>query len=175
VSKKKTKTKAMSAPAAQSRDEAQRMVAEIGEISRELARQEADLGDALAKVKADAEAKALPLKTRQIDLHEAVQKWAEANRAELTRDGRTKTVELTTGKVSWRNRPDSVGLRGVEAIIEHLKTKLEGRFLRTKYEVDKDAMLGAKDDARKVPGVTIKSAGEEFIVEPFDALLAEVA
>ncbi len=175
MSKKKTKTKAMSAPAAQSREEAQRMVAEIGEISRELARQEADLGDALAKVKADAEAKALPLKTRLIDLHDAVQKWAEANRAELTRDGRTKTVELTTGKVSWRNRPEGVLLRGVEAVIDYLRTKHESRFLRTKYEVDKEAMLAAKDEARQVPGVTIKSAGEEFIVEPFDAQLAEVA
>lgn len=175
MSKKKTKTKAMSAPAAQSRDEAQQMVAEIGEISRELARQEADLGDALAKVKAEAETKALPLKTRQIDLHEAVQKWAEANRAELTREGKTKTVELTTGKVSWRNRPRKVSLRNVDSLVEYLVEKLDSRFLRIKREIDKEAMLADVGAASKLPGVTIKSAGEEFIVEPFDAQLAEVA
>jgi len=172
---KKTKIKAMSVPAAQSRDEAQTMVARIGAISRELARQEADLGDELARVKADAETRALPLKTELKDLQEAVQTWAEANRAELTREGRTKTVELTTGKVSWRNRPPKVSLRNVDALVSYLVEKLDSRFLRIKREIDKEAMLADAGTAAKLPGVTIKSAGEEFIVEPFNAQLAEVA
>ena len=116
---KKTKTKALSAPAAQSREEAQEMVARIGEISRELVRQEADLGDRLAAIKAEAETKAQPLKAELTRLHDAIQTWAEANREELTRQGRTKTVELTTGKVSWRNRPPKVSLRNVEGLIAY--------------------------------------------------------
>ena len=172
---KKTKTKALSAPAAQSREEAQEMVARIGEISRELVRQEADLGDRLAAIKAEAETKAQPLKAELTRLHDAIQTWAEANREELTRQGRTKTVELTTGKVSWRNRPPKVSLRNVEGLIAYLVDELGGQFIRTKREIDKEAMLADQALAKQLPGVSIKSAGEEFIVEPFDAQLAEVA
>lgn len=172
---KKPKIKAAAQPAAQTRAEAEAFVARIGEIQRELQRHDADLGDLVARVKADAEARALPLAEELTALQERVQGYFEANRAELTRHGRTKTIKLTTGKVLWRDRPESVSLRGVEAIIEHLRTKFAGKFLRTKVEIDKEAMLGAKDEARQVPGVTIKSAGEEFVIEPFEAQLAAVA
>ncbi len=67
-------------------------------------------------------------------------------------------------------------LRGVDAIIEHLKGKRSLRgFLRVKYEVDKEAMAAKAAAAAKVPGVTIASAGEDFIIEPFEAELVEGA
>jgi len=42
------------------------------------------------------------------------------------------------------------------------------KFIRVKEEVNKDAMLAEPDQAMKVPGVTIKSGGEDFIIEPLE-------
>ena len=47
------------------------------------------------------------------------------------------------------------------------------RFLRPKYELNKDAMLADKDGAELLDGVTIKSAGEKFYVAPFGAEIVE--
>lgn len=168
------KTKTTAAPAAQSRVEVDALIAGIGENQRELLRIDADLGDRLAAEKAAAEALALPLKAKIDDAQDRIARWCEANRDELTRNGKTKTVEFTTGKVSWRHRPPSVTIRGVEAVIEFLKKAKGGKsYLRVKTEIDKEALRAASQFAATVPGVRVGSAGEDFIVEPFGAELAE--
>lgn len=171
----KRKAKAPAAPAAQSREEAEKLIGRIGEIQRELQRQDADLGDELAKVKRAAEAKALPLKDELAQAQDRVQGWCEANRAAITREGKVKTAEFATGKVSWRLRPPKVSLRGVSAIIDHLMANGLRRFVRVSYEIDKEAMLRDPARAQSVPGVTIGSEGEDFIIEPFEAELAKGA
>lgn len=174
MASKKTRIKTTAQPAAQSRDEAEAMIGRIGQISRELTRQDADLGDALAKAKQNAEAVALPLKDELETLKDRVQRWAEANRNDITRAGKTKTVEFTTGKVSWRARPASVTLRKVEDVIAFLEKAKGGMaYLRIKAEVNKEALRDAPTFAATVPGVKIASAGEDFVIEPFGGELAE--
>ena len=174
MAKSALKTKAPASPAAQTREEAEAFVHRIGEIQRELTRREADLGDALARAKRAAEETALPLKEELEVAQDAVQAWAEANRAAITRQGKTKTVELSTGKVSWRQRPPSVKLRGVDAIIQYLLARPSlARFLRVKHEVDKETLAREPEFAVSIPGVTVGSAGEDFIIEPFEAQLSE--
>jgi len=170
------KTKTTAAPAAQSREEVEQLIDQIGVNQRELQRLEADLGDETARLKACAETKALPLKQAIIDAQDRVARFCEANRDGLTRAGKTKTVEFTTGKVSWRHRPPSVTLRKVETILAFLKAAKGGKgFIRVKEEVNKEALLAAPQFAATVPGVTIGSAGEDFIIEPFGGELAESA
>ena len=44
------------------------------------------------------------------------------------------------------------------------------RFLRTKHELDKEAILKeATDAAREIPGVRVATGGEDFVVEPVSA------
>lgn len=46
------------------------------------------------------------------------------------------------------------------------------RFIRTKEEVNKDAMLASKEDrelANGIKGITIGSDGEDFSIEPAEA------
>jgi phage host-nuclease inhibitor protein Gam len=172
---KALKTKAPATPAAQTREQAEAMVHRIGEIQRELVRRDADLGDSMARIKKAAEEASIPLKDELRGRQEAVQAWAEANRVVITRQGRTKTVELATGKVSWRQRPPSVKLRGVEAVIQYLLARPSlSRFLRVKHEIDKETLAREPEFARSIPGVTIGSAGEDFIIEPFEAPISEV-
>jgi len=170
----KTKTKTTAAPAGQSREEVERLIETIGRQQRELQRQDADLGDRLAAAKREAEERALPLKAAIADAQDRISRWCEANRADLTRGGRTKTVEFTTGAVSWRLRPPRVTVRGGEqAVIDWLQENLDGRFIRTKLELDKEALRSTPDVVPCIPGVKIGSAGEDFIVEPFGGDLVE--
>ncbi|MDB5432393.1 MAG: gam [Caulobacter sp.] len=172
---KTTKAKSKAAPAAQSREEVDYLIGFIGNASRKLTRLEADLGDEVAAAKERAESLALPLKAEILDAQARVQGWCEANRAEITSNGRTKTAGFTSGEVKWRLRPMSVKVRSVDAVIALLKDRFQGRFLRTKVEVDKEALLADVETARTIPGVMVGSEGEDFVIEPFEAELTAVA
>lgn len=172
----KHKTRGANVPVPQTRDEAAAHIRSIGDLNREVARIELDLNDTIAGLKQAAEAKADPLKERVTALTEGLKAWAEANRAALTNNERTKTADLGTGKISWRFRPARVSLRGkVEEIVDRLKSLGLQRFIRVSEEVNKEALRADPDTARSVSGVSIGSEGEDFIVEPFEAEISGAA
>jgi len=156
-------------PVPQNRDEAAATVRAIGDLNRQVTRIETDMNDALAEIKEQAELAAAPHRLALEQKTEGLKMWAEANRQVLTGGDKTKTVDLGTGVLKWRLRPPSVRLSKVEDVIERLKKLKLVRFLRTKEEVDKEAMQREPDVARTVAGVLVGSAGEDFIVEPYEA------
>ncbi len=166
----KAKTRA-GASAPQSREEAASFVRRIGENSRAIARFEADMNDAIVRLKEDAQTCAAPLADEIGQLTEGLRTWCEANRVALTDGGKRKFADLGTGKIEWRFSPPKVTIKGVEAVLAAIKT-LGLPFIRAKEEIDKEAMLAQPDKARLVPGVSIGSAGEMFAVEPFEAEIA---
>lgn len=170
----KAKTKGANLPVPQSREDAAEALRRIGELNRDVARIELDLSDEVAALKQNAEDKAEPMRQQSAALTEGLKVWAEANREALT-GGKTKTADLGTGKISWRFRPASVRISRADAVIETLKKLGLGRFIRTKEEPNREAMLADPDTARAVAGVSIGSEGEDFIVEPFEAELAKSA
>lgn len=175
MSKKKAlKAAALDVPVPRDRDEANLYIALIGEAQHERARIEADMNDHLAKVKADAEAKAKPLAEQIAARMRGLQTWCEANREQLT-GGKTKTVKMAAGEISWRNRPPKVNLRNIEKALEWLKASKLLRFIRTKEEIDKDGILKEPGAVRESPYISVGSAGEEFTVKPFETELEEVA
>lgn len=171
MSKARTKTRGANLPVPQSREEAAEAVKQIGIWQRQHARLQADLNDQVAELKKDAEDAAAPL-VESIETHiEGLKLWAEANRLKLTDGGKVKFAELGTGKISWRFRPPSVRIYKVESVIEAIKRLGLAAFLRTKEEVNKEAMLADPEKARLVSGVTIGTEGEDFIVEPLEVEL----
>lgn len=170
----KKKTTGTNLPVPQNDLEAASALARIGEIARQVARVEADCNAEVSKLTEAAGAKAAPLKAEGDGLVEALKVYCEANRARLT-DGKSKTIVFATGVVSWRLRPASVKLREkVDVIIERIKLlDLGAAFLRTKEEINKDAMLADAEKAKTIAGVTIASDGEDFYVEPLEAEIAE--
>ncbi|WP_439596488.1 host-nuclease inhibitor Gam family protein [Falsiroseomonas sp.] len=150
------------------RAEASAMLAMIGAAQRDLAVIKAAQEETISAAKLRAELESLPLQKSILDLTRGLQLWAEANRQALTDGGKTKTVPLATGTLSWRHRPASVRLTGPDAVLAEVeRLKLE-QFLRRKVELNREAMLEKPELARTVPGVTIGSAGEDFIVAPSD-------
>jgi phage host-nuclease inhibitor protein Gam len=165
-------TRGANLPVPQSREEAMAAVSTIGMLQRDIGRIQADLDDEITRLKEAAEALSSPKQELVNTTIEGLRIWAEANRQQLTDGGRVKFADLGTGKISWRFRPASVKLRGADAIIETLRTLGLGRFVRTKEEIDREAMLREPDIARSVPGVSIGSDGEDFIVEPLSSPLS---
>ncbi len=173
---KKTRIKAAATPVfvPQSKAEVAEAIREIGEQTREIARLQADMNDELARVKERWELLAQPLAERCETLNKGVQIWCEANRNLLTQGGKVKTATLTTGEVAWRTRPPSVRITGADAVVDMLRRLKLDRFVRTKEEVNKEAILNEPEAVRGVAGISIQQ-GEDFIVTPFESELAEVA
>ncbi|ELK3731030.1 host-nuclease inhibitor Gam family protein, partial [Salmonella enterica subsp. enterica serovar Montevideo] len=109
-----------------------------------------------------------PIKTDIETLSKGVQGWCEANRDELTNGGKVKTANLVTGDVSWRVRPPSVSIRGMDAVMETLERLGLQRFIRTKQEINKEAILLEPKAVAGVAGITVKSGIEDFSIIPFE-------
>lgn len=176
MAKGRTKTRGANLPVPQTRDDAASHVRRIGEIGRELARREADMNDSLARVKEAVEAAAVPLREESERLTEGLKTWCEANRDALTGGNKVKFADLGTGKISWRLRPAKVSApKDQETVIAALIRLGLQRFVRTKSEVNREAMLAEPEVARTVPGIRVGSEGEDFVVEPFEAELTGAA
>lgn len=184
--------------------QAEQMIAQLGVLQRD---------QVAAKARHDASVAALEtghaqaVKTsaqKQTAIIEGLAIWASANRERLT-GGKTKTVQLPTGTLSWREgryavkhgklkieeivvavrarRTEVVGLLAaakaerrkddVEQLTDAL-AKLD-TFLRPKVELNKEAMLAAREVAETVPGITVPRGPEEFVVEPLASQIREVA
>lgn len=188
----KSKLKAAAAAAPQTRDECAAEISEIGNRQRAITRIQADMNDAISEITARHQPALDALGAEVKRLAAGVQAYCEANRAALTEDGRVKFANFVTGEVTWRQRPPSVKITKVEAVIKTLKALGLGRYLRTKEEIDKDAILAAHSAARGAPagdpqraallaeaeklqgvsGVEVITGVEDFAIVPFEQEVA---
>jgi phage host-nuclease inhibitor protein Gam len=170
----KTRTSALEVP--QTDEAANALLAEYGEGYNAVARIDAGMNDALARVKASFEEQSKPLQERLKAIEAQLSGWAAAHRDRLTENGRTKTVKLAAGEIGWRALPPSVRwIKGMKAedVVSAIIAAGMKRFLRVKYEPNKERMLEEPDVAKLIKGVVIGSAGETFFVAPFGAELSE--
>ncbi|EFJ6929840.1 host-nuclease inhibitor protein Gam, partial [Escherichia coli] len=152
----------------QNRDAVITDIKRIGDLQREASRLETEMNDAIAEITEKFAARIAPLKTDIETLSKGVQGWCEANRDELTNGGKVKTANLVTGDVSWRQRPPSVSIRGVDAVMETLERLGLQRFIRTKQEINREAILLEPKAVAGVAGITVKSGIEDFSIIPFE-------
>ncbi|EQA5795437.1 host-nuclease inhibitor Gam family protein [Escherichia coli] len=152
----------------QNRDAVITDIKRIGDLQREASRLETEMNDAIAEITEKFAARIAPIKTDIETLSKGVQGWCEANRDELTNGGKVKTANLVTGDVSWRVRPPSVSIRGMDAVMETLERLGLQRFIRTKQEINKEASLLEPKAVAGVAGITVKSGIEDFSIIPFE-------
>lgn len=152
----------------QTRDEVETAIKEIGDLNRELERLAIEQNDKLAAITEEYAPLMNEVKEKLAPKQDAVQAWCESRRDELTQNGKTKTGTFNTGEVQWRQRPPSVGIRGVDSVLDSLKMRGFTQFIRIKEEINKEAMLNEPDTAASVPGVTIKTGVEDFVITPFE-------
>ncbi|HAO64749.1 TPA: host-nuclease inhibitor protein Gam [Candidatus Taylorbacteria bacterium] len=150
--------------------QAAEFIQEIGQSDRQITAINKKLNDRIEKLKTKAIAAAEPLSKRVLELAKGLYEYAEANRAQLTDGGQTKTISLPTGTMAWKNTPPAVHLKNVDAVIAEInKLGLSERFLRKPpAEVDKEAMLKDQDAAKSIKGVSIDQ-DEIFVIKPSES------
>jgi phage host-nuclease inhibitor protein Gam len=168
------KTEAAAVPIPQSRDQVIEAIAEIGRRQRERERIQAAMNDEIAAIKQRYEQEAAPHAEAIRALSAGVHTWCEANRTELTQGNKVKFAQLASGEVKWRMRPPRVGVRSVELVLDALKAAGLARFIRTKEEINKEAILAEPEAVASIKGITI-TQGEDFVIVPFETSLEEVA
>lgn len=161
------KTKAQIA-VPQTQGEAAADIRVIGDLQRDILRISATMNDAIANITAEHQPTLEAVGVRLKCLQEGVQSYCEAHRSELTNDGKAKTANLITGEVLWRQRPPSCAVRGAESVIEALKGFGLSRFVRTKEEINKEAILNEPDAVKGVAGITVVTGVEDFVITPFE-------
>lgn len=152
----------------QSRDEAAGYIRMIGDFQRRTLRDMAAMNDEIAVITAKYQPRLDEDKLEIQALQDGLQAWCEANRAELTNGGKVKTASLVTGEVQWRQRPPSVRISKSEVVLETLARLGLSRFIRTKEEVNKDAILDEPDAIKGVAGITVVTGVEDFVITPFE-------
>ncbi len=157
-----------------SREDVIEAIAEIGRRQRERARIEAAMNDKVSKIKEQHEEEARPHGDEIRRLSEGIRVWCEANRGELTSGGKVKTINLASGEVRWRVRPPRVVIKVAEKVIEALKGLGLTQFIRTKEEINKEAILAEPAAVGNVKGISI-TQGEDFVIVPFETKLEEIA
>jgi phage host-nuclease inhibitor protein Gam len=151
---------------AQSKADVQVGIKNLGDLNREFERERAAMNDQIAAITKEFAPKLEALTERIETLQGGIQRWCEANREELC--GKGKTANLITGEVQWRQRPPSVRITGVDAVMETLKRLSLARFIRTKDEPNKEAMLNEPAAVQGVAGISIVIGVEDFVITPFE-------
>lgn len=170
-----TKLKQLANPKAnvpKDRDECAQAINEIGRLTRQITVLQAAMNDEIAAITDDYTGKITAINESLKCLQDGVQLYCEANRDELTDGGKTKTIDFVSGTVQFRRRPPAVSIRGAEAVIEALRARGLVRFIRTKEEINKDAILNEVAAVAGVPGITIKTGVEDCTITPFEQELS---
>ena len=161
-------------PVPQHRDQVIEAIAEIGRRQRERVRIETAMNDDLAKVREAWEKQAAPHLERIRDLSQGVRIWCEANRELLTQGGKVKYAHLASGEIKWRMTPPKVVVRALENVLDFLKQRGLHHLIRTKEEVNKEAIATEPEAVEGVKGITITQR-EDFVIRPFETELEEIS
>lgn len=143
-------------------------IKQIGDLQRDLQREVTAMNDAIANVTAQYQPYIDAMNQQIEGLRKGVQAYCEANRSDLTNGGKVKTSNFVTGEVQWRKRPASLKITGVESVIKALKLLKLKDFIRTKEEINKEAILNEPKRVEGVAGIKIIKDVEDFVITPFE-------
>jgi phage host-nuclease inhibitor protein Gam len=152
----------------QTRDDAAADIRKIGDLQRQKLREQAEMNDAIAHITASYQPRLDAVNAQIVTLQQGVQSWCEANRDELTQGGKIKTANLVTGEIQWRQRPPSVRLAKLDSVLFALAQHGLQQFIRSKAEVNKDAILANPEKVRGIAGISIVTGVEDFVITPFE-------
>lgn len=143
--------------------QADQALAEIADIGRTLARQEARVNQIIDRAKADAAAICAPLLKRLAALEGGLNAYALHKKDELFKDRRS--VELMFGEFGFRKsteiKPEKKHTwADVLAHLEALGAPAQ-QFIRTKKEVNKEALGELKDDEERLAELLVRAVQKD--------------
>ena len=164
----KTRIK-LKAPTIKSREEIEALVGDLARLTNFQQQTTALMDLRLTEVRAEYETQLADAEQQKAALMEAARLWAEANPEEF---GKTRSIEMLHGTMGWRLGNPALKLAGKTTwakVLEALKRLRYRKFIRTKEEVDKAAILARR---KVIKPVTLAALGvkveqdDEFFVEP---------
>jgi phage host-nuclease inhibitor protein Gam len=153
--------------------EASNAMGELGTAMAERARLQAELDKAIAEITARYQPKIQALAGQVKDLVAGLQTWAEANKDELTSDGK-RSINLGTGELGWRLNPPKVKVTGLVKVIEILKAKGLEMLVAVKEDVNKKAVLEDPGRIKGIKGLEVVQ-DETFWAKPASVDMEEIA
>ena len=153
------------------REELVDKIEDLGRQERIRAKISLQMNEAITKLKRRYEEEAEPANTKIKALIAGIEAYSIVHRDELTEGGKTKTVTLPTGTLSWRKSPPSVRITKAPAVIELLKKKGLSRLIRVKEEVNKELILAEQASVISLKGISIVKEKEVLSIEPFEIKL----
>lgn len=166
---KKTRIK-ITQPVLRTRAEAEATVRHICELRTDFQAAEAEMNAAVTAAKKKFEDQFAPIEKLIMEKSALVQAWAEANPSDFNG---ARSLDMIHGLIGWRTgQPQLKTLTGWtwDRVLENLKTNAFWKtFIRTKEEVDKQKLIGAREDLGSdrllVMGVKVIQE-EAFFIEP---------
>jgi len=141
-------------------------IRELALKQREVALIESALNEVVDGLKANAVEESKPHRERIEELFDGLFVFAERNREKLTEGDKRRSAKLPSGQLGWRTNPPTVSISKVADVIDRITSlDLGDEFLRTKQEIDKEAMLRNPEKANSISGVSI-SQSEQFFIKP---------
>ena len=138
---------------------------------------EREMNEKLQAIKTTYEDRARPLRVDLELLSTAVRDYCAKNRMALSvaAEGK-KSVQFSSGEVAWKQGRPSVWVNPkvtIEALMKVLKARRLGKLIRTKHELDKQAVLRAPEAIKGMKDLRIESK-EVFAIRPFGSEIEQV-
>lgn len=148
------------------REEAEALVRFITKAKATERRLKAELDGKVADLKKTYEGNLSEIAEQISPCVESLRAWAESNPTEF--NGK-KSLEMLSGTIGWRTSPPALKTaKGFTwaAVLGRLKDLGHWEFVRTKEEVNKEAILAARD-AQNLKAMYLRiEQAEEFFVDP---------
>jgi phage host-nuclease inhibitor protein Gam len=106
-------------------------------------------------------------KSRADKLFNAIFRFAQAHRDELTEDDERKTLQWEPGEIGWRWTSPATDIEDPNAVIEYVLAHQEKRpelavFVRMELVLVREEMLRNPELAKTLPGVAVKQDEDFF-------------
>ncbi len=107
-----------------------------------------------------------PLQQEVLASAKSLYAFANAHRPALTESGQRKSATLgTSGSVQWYTTPAAVDIENVADVLDRIKKLGFNQFIRTKEEINKEALLENEALAATIQGVRIQRQ-DKFAIKP---------
>ncbi|BCP53750.1 hypothetical protein K32_23670 [Kaistia sp. 32K] len=152
-------------------------IARLGALIRQLGKIETDKSQAVADASKRFEDQATPLVDERVSLAKQIEAYCVANRARLTKEGKSKTAAFTSGSAAWRSGRQKVQI--VPELEAKILATLKKRGHLDLIRVREDLLLteigkpASKDKIKGIKGISIVPGEESFSISPIDADLVE--
>ena len=154
-------------------------IAEIARLNSEIKSLEDTANQVISEIQQKLAEQIEPLKQEIKKISLSIKRYTDDNREKLFKEGE-KTIKLETGDISYRSAGKAVGVNSsvklIESILEQnnllearnkFVKKMDKVFLRTKLELNKDAILAKPESAKQITGVDVVDGAESFYIKPY--------